>query len=443
MSRFLSIRRSAWAFLPFLLLRTAAASAQEAVSLQERFAVGYAYHVSTRVDLTGTLTPPAEPGKTAPAPIQVRGDSAIEYDERILAVGTDGQVNRTLRAYARMDFRRTVGDRPQEANLRPAVRRMVLMRDGPRKAPFSPDGPLTWGEIDQVRTDTLTPLLVGLLPDHPVKPGDTWEATALALQELTDIAQPEVAKMSCRLESVQREGRRLAHVVFTGEVRGMNEDGPTRHVLRGHYDFDLDAGCLSYLLLNGTQSLQDRDGREVGRVEGRFVLSRRQDVRNPLLGDEALRSLKLEPDADNTRLLYDNPNRGVRFVYPRRWRTSESRPNQLSVTGPGGVLLLTTEPQERTPSAAQFLAESREFLQNEKARVVRVEPPQAVAGVAGLERFVLEAEAEGRKVLRVYYILRTTQGGVLIAADLSPTDPEAPRDLDRLVRSLTLTRKLP
>src|SRR5262249_27591545 len=156
MSRFLSIRRSVLWSLPFLPLLTAPAAAQEAILLQERFPVGYAYHVSSRVELTGTLTPPAEPGKPAPTPVKVRGDSAIDYDERVLAVAPDGQVTRTLRIYERMEFRRTVADRPQEASLRPGVRRMVLLREGPRKAPFSPDGPLTWSEIDQVRTDTLT-----------------------------------------------------------------------------------------------------------------------------------------------------------------------------------------------------------------------------------------------------------------------------------------------
>ena len=60
----------------------------------------------------------------------------------------------------------------------------------------------------------------------------------------TDVAQPEEAKLSCRLESFQGEGRRSAHVVFTGEVRGMNEDGPTRILLRGHFDFDLESRCL-------------------------------------------------------------------------------------------------------------------------------------------------------------------------------------------------------
>src|SRR5579884_3130490 len=164
-----------WASALFLVpLLAPAAPAQEPVTLRERFAAGYAYHVSSRVDFTGTLTPPPEKGQPARS-LSTRGDSTIEYDERVLAVGGDGQVTRTVRLYDRMEFHRTIDGRAQSASLRPAVRRLVLLRDGPRKAPFSPDGPLTWSEIDQVRTDTLTPLLAGLLPDRPVRPGDAWE----------------------------------------------------------------------------------------------------------------------------------------------------------------------------------------------------------------------------------------------------------------------------
>ena len=38
------------------------------------------------MDLTGSLTPPAEKGKPAPKPLAVKGDSAIDYDERLLTV---------------------------------------------------------------------------------------------------------------------------------------------------------------------------------------------------------------------------------------------------------------------------------------------------------------------------------------------------------------------
>ena len=47
--------------------------------MQERFPVGYQYHVSTRVDLSGTLTPPPEKDKPAPKPLALSGDSAVEF----------------------------------------------------------------------------------------------------------------------------------------------------------------------------------------------------------------------------------------------------------------------------------------------------------------------------------------------------------------------------
>ena len=53
------------------------ALAQQAVVLRETFAPGYAYHVSSRVELAGTLTLPPEKDKTAQT-LNVSGSSAIE-----------------------------------------------------------------------------------------------------------------------------------------------------------------------------------------------------------------------------------------------------------------------------------------------------------------------------------------------------------------------------
>src|SRR5207302_9654634 len=58
-----------------------------------------------------------------------------------------------------IEFQRNIGDREQQQTIRPAVRRLVLLRHNNTEVPFSPDGPLTWGEIDLVRTDVFTPAL--------------------------------------------------------------------------------------------------------------------------------------------------------------------------------------------------------------------------------------------------------------------------------------------
>jgi len=165
-----------------LLAFPVAARAGEALRLQEVFPAGYQYHVSCRVELAGNLTLPAAKNQTATKSLPVTGSSAIEYDERVLAADTGGPVERTLRLYRRIDFRRKIGDRPQESTIRPAVRRLVLLRHKNQEVPFSPDGPLMWAEIDLVRTDVFTPALAGLLPDKDVKSGEGCPAGKAAIQ---------------------------------------------------------------------------------------------------------------------------------------------------------------------------------------------------------------------------------------------------------------------
>src|SRR5207302_7186095 len=145
------------------------------------------------------------------------GKSAIEYDERVLTADTDGQVQKTFRIYRRIDFQRKVGERQQESTIRPGIRRLVVIRHENAEVPFSPDGPLTWGEIDLVRTDVFTPALLGLLPDQAVRRGDRWNATTAAVQELTDLERIEEGGVECRLEEVATlEGRHYARVAMKG-----------------------------------------------------------------------------------------------------------------------------------------------------------------------------------------------------------------------------------
>jgi hypothetical protein len=425
------------------LLTVGAVRADDPVTLQERFGPGQQYHISMRTDLTGTLTRPAEKDKAAPPPLEIRGDSVFEYDERILAVDRAGQVEKTIRLCRRMDLQRTVGDKAQSNKLRPEVRRLVVLRNNSLKAPFSPDGPLLWSEIDLMRSDTFTPVLVGLLPAGPVRFNDGWSASNAALQELTGLDRIEDGRVDCKLEQVGPiEKRRQARVGFSGSVRGISEDGLNRHQLQGYLLFDLESNHISYLYLKGVHSLLDKDGKEVGRNEGRFVLKRQLQSDVPELAETALRDLTLEPNADNTLLLYDNPNLGVRFLYPRRWFPSAVRGRQLTIdSADGNGLLLTLEPVNKVPTGAQFLTESRDWLQGQKAKLVRTDPPRQVQ--AGVEHFALEAEMGGQKFLMDYFVVRQDQGGATLAARLLPADQATlQKEVEQMARSLVITRRI-
>lgn len=438
----------------FLLVLPAAARTQEPIRLHESFPAGYQYHVSSRVELSGTLSLPPEKGQAPPKPLAITGTSVIEYDERVLALGAGGHVEKTARIYRSMDFQRKVGDRPQQNTLRPEVRRLVLMRLKPVEVPFSPDGPLTWGEIDLVRTDVFTPALAGLLADKPVRPGDRWTAAAAAIEELTDLERIEEGRLECRLEQITSlANRRHARVALSGTVRGVNEDGPNRQQLEGHLFFDLESNHLSYLYLKGIHALLDKDGKEIGRVEGRFVLTRQAHQRCPDLSDETLKGVALEPSADNTLLLYDNPDLCVRLLYPRRWRVAGVRGRQLAIDESNGSgLLLTLEPPARVPTGAHFLAESLDWWKQQKpagsAKVLRADRPlrlqagpQDPPGVR--EHFALEVDIAGQRVWMDYYVVQQALGGATLAARLLPADLAGLRkDVERIARSVMITRAI-
>src|SRR5262249_30377864 len=157
------------------------------------------------------------------------------------------------RVYRKMDFERKVGEQRQQSSLRPAVRRMVIVRHNQFEVPFSPEGPLTWSEIDLVRTDVFTPALTGLLSADAVKPGDRWQADQMALKELTDLERIDEGGLTCTFDALTTlVGRQQARVSFQGSVRGLGEDGPARHQLEGQLYFDLVSNHLSYIHVKGT-----------------------------------------------------------------------------------------------------------------------------------------------------------------------------------------------
>jgi hypothetical protein len=390
---------------------------------------------------------PAEKEESRTHPLAIKGKSIIEYDERVLTASKTGQVDKILRIYRKMDFQRTVGDTAQEGTIRPEVRRLVILRLNHVEVPFSPDGPLMWGEIDLVRTDVFTPALSGLLPTNPVKPGDHWPAAKSAIQELTDMERIDQGQVDCRLAELTRiQNRRHARIQFSGTVAGLNEDGPNRQQLEGAYFFDLESNSIASISLNGISLLLDKDGKEVGRVEGQFSLIRQVDQRSRDLNDETVRGLIVDPTDENTRLLYDNRDVGVRFLYPRRWKVMGVRGRQLAVDDTeGNGMLLTFESASKAPTGAQYLRESVDWLEKQKAKIIRVDPVQRIAHVSGeLEHFGLEVELPKEKALMEYFVIRQALGGATVAARLLPGAhlAESKKAVESISRSLVLTRRI-
>jgi hypothetical protein len=422
------------------LLSVSRATADEQVRLQETFVAGQQFRVYSRMKGASTLLLPPEKDAKSPQSLTKEDESAIDYVERVLENDGDGLPNRMLRVYDRIDFRRTVGREEMKNTVRDSVRRLVVKRDKHFKVPFSPDGPLLLSEIELVRVDVFTPSLRGLLPADPVKPGDTWKASEAAVRELTDLAE-FTGGLECKLlETKTENGRRVAIVTVAGTVRGVGEDGPTRHELDGHYSFDLESNYLRYLSLRGKQFLLDKEGKDAGRMEGTQTITREFIKDSPKLSDDVVRAVKLTDDGDNTLLLYDNEEIGVKFLYPRRWRVHSEQGRQVMIDADGGNgILLTPLNIKQVPSPTQYSREIQDFLRGQDGKLLGSTPARRVQTNPDVEYFGFEAEMKGERLILDYYIARHGGAGATLAARLTAQDARDLRpEIERIARSLVV-----
>jgi len=284
-----------------------------------------------------------------------------------------------------------------------------------------------------------------LLPGKAVRPGDRWPASVGAVTELTDHETIEEGGLVVEfLSTVQLTGRNFAKLNVSGTVKGTTQDGPSRQKLDGVAYFDLEANRLTYLNLKGTHELLSSEGKVTGRIEGTFVMTRGPAGKTDDLSDTALKALDLRPGADNSLLLYDNPDLGVKFLYPRRWRAGLVQGKQLTVDeSGGGGLLLTIEPPERVPGIDQYFTETKNFLKQQQWATLSTDIPLRVSDKpTRLDRFGMDVEVKKERVRLEYAVVSQAEGGVTAAARLPWNDrEELGRDLDRILRTVVVTKQ--
>jgi hypothetical protein len=161
-----------------------------------------------------------------------------------------------------------------------------------------------------------------------------------------------------------------------------------------------------------------------------------------VLSDPALKGLDLNPSEENTRLLYDSEETGVRFLHPRRWRVVRTNGRQITLDETDGAgLLITLDTADGLPTAARFLREAIKEMQDRGAKLTNRAGPERLAD--GVERFTLDADVGKEKVAMDYIVIRQDKGGATLAARLPAAQREARmKELERLARSFVVTRRL-
>jgi hypothetical protein len=412
------------------------------VRLVDSTSPGKFYSVTTDARIGGELQAPVAKDKP-PETIKISGKSRIDYVERILPVDSKEADYKSLRIYERVEFRKKTADRTDESTIRQAVRRLIVMKRRHAKVSFSPDGPLTWAEIDLVRTDTLAAALVGLLPETEVELNKSWRASSVAVDELTGMEKVDHGELTCTLERIDEIGeRRIARVAIAGTLEGVNEDGPTRQKLSGYLLVDIRKECITYLKIDGEHYLLDEKKKEVGKIVGTFEMTRTPLESQKALADDAIKDLRIDPSEENTRLLFDNEQSGIRFVYSRNWNVGRNTGRQITLderTGAG--LLITLDIADALPTPEKYLREAMKDLADRGAKLTNRTGPDRLAD--GIDRFVLDAEFGKDAATMAYFVIRQEKGGATLAARLPLADREARmKELERLARSFAITRRL-
>ena len=429
-----------------LMATSACAFAQMPVVLREKADPSTVLRVEVKTTIAGRLNLPTEPGKP-PEAVALDGASLLIYDERTLNPDEE-KSEKVIRAYRTVEFQRKMNDQVQGATLRDPVRRVVVLRNAAgKKAPFSPDGPLTWGEIDLIRHDVFAPVVcAGLLSARAVAPGDKWAASSAAVLDLTEFEAIDDGGLSIEFISlVELDKRKYAKLSVGGTIRGRTEDGPVKQKLEGTAYFDIEAERISYLKFAGVHEMLGPKGETTGTLEGTFTLTRQASPKFPELTEEALKNLEVKPTTDNSLLLYDNPELGLRFLHSRRWRVGVVQGRQVTLQeSKGGGILLTVEPSNRVPSAKQYSDEVKAFLAKQQAKVPPLEAPVRWAEKPmAIDRFGVDAELKAGPSRLEYAIASSAEGGVLLAARFPPTEAaELKADFDRVLKQLVLTKRI-
>src|SRR5262249_4771217 len=119
-----------------------------------------------------------------PAKLKLAATAEHHFRERVLATHKDGLVAKAARRYDDARAAITVDGATAARSLRPERSLTVAQRPTDTLTCYSPQGPLTREELENVSEHFDTLALTGLLPGKEVAVGDTWKLTNATAQAL-------------------------------------------------------------------------------------------------------------------------------------------------------------------------------------------------------------------------------------------------------------------
>ena len=296
------------------------ASEQKVYDLRHEINAGIRQQVQAAIEVRGDLLIKTEDADPQKMPIVVSGK--VVYDERLLAVEDSPSTRRSVRHYRDASADIKVGKGLLTPQLDPGRRILVAQIDGSGARLFSPLGPLRREDLDLVDIQGNSLAVSGLLPERPVRAGESWKLNPELLAILLGL---EVITRHDVQGTLEQPDSPTAVLTIQGTVEGAADGVASKIEIKAKVNFDLTRRSVTWLAANF------RERREIGHAQpGLDVTARLRLAITPAteaeaLSDQALRGLPLTATPGATLLELQPQNSFFRLMHDRRWRVMLDR----------------------------------------------------------------------------------------------------------------------
>ncbi len=342
--------------------------------------------------------------------------AGFRYEERVVDFQLGEKPTlKSLREYSLAKARMNIGDVSKTPELDQNHKLIVCEIDGDGTTLFSPKGPLKSEQLlllEGMHGNTLS--LDLLLPNKPVRIGDTWKIPDHALKSFLIVDAVAEQTLEATLTSVADD---LAMVEIVGDSQGAYLGAYTEISVQAKYQFDFRTGRINWL------GMLIEENRAIGHVGPGLDLKARLQVKiSPLpapqnLNDELLDGLDLEPVPTTISLRYDGGAGPWRFEHPRSWYIFQDEKNTTLLRMLGGgelvaqcnIVTMPSVDAKSLTSLQRFSDDLKQGLGKSFGTLVLQEESVNAAGYTEY-RVVLDGKVKEMPFRWVYYLLTDKLG---------------------------------
>jgi len=440
---------AAWRNLAALIIPMALVGAGRAQTYEliETIQPGDCRQVQLTMQLSGEMRFTRD---NKPTSLKLTATANHVFAERVLAAPAGGIVPKTARVYETAKASISIGTEALEKTLRSDRRLLVAQHQKGQAFVYSPAGSLTKDELELTNEHFNTLALTGMLPEKPVKIGDTWKLANEVAQALCNFEGLTSQDLTCKLEEVAGNAARVS---FAGSAVGIDLGALAKLTIQGTYRFDLAAKKLVALEWKQKDERDQGPASPATTVELATQLQRAAIDRPESLSDLSLIAVPdgLDIPQTLTSLIYHHDQQtSFDLSYPREWqpvgRTHDHVVFRLLDRG-DFVAQLTITPWDKAKNATHMTPEEfREAMSKsprcEQGDVVQ-EGEIPAEGGRRIYRISAAGTLDGIKVLQNFYLIAGPAGEqIVLAFTMTPNQAEKLRtgDLD-VVRGLEFAKK--